>query len=76
MAKSKYRKQIEGLIESLNKQIGSNYTTDFAPHYGGWCLYQKDAHGGQHACELGFYSRISSKEMVIYLEGVLNALSL
>jgi hypothetical protein len=76
MAKSKYRKEIEGLIESLNKKTGMNYTTNFAPHYGGWNLYQKDSHGGQHACELGFYSRISSKEMVYYLEGVLNALSL
>lgn len=74
MARSKYRKEIEGLIEMLNQKTELNYTTDFAPHYGGWCLYQKDSHGGQHSGEYGFYSRVGSREMISYLNGLLNAL--
>ena len=74
MAASKYRKEIEGLIESLNNKTGMNYTTDYAPHYGGWNLYRLNEHSGHCAGMYGFDYRRSNTEMVAYLRGVLVAL--
>lgn len=74
MARSKYRKEIECLIESLNNKTGMNYMTDYAPHYGGWNLYRLNEHSGHDTGLYGFYYRRSSKEMVAYLRGLLVAL--
>ena len=74
MARSKYRKEIEGLIESLNNLTGMNYTTDYAPHYGGWNLYRLNEHSGHDTGLYGFDYRLSSKEMVQRLRGILSAL--
>ena len=74
MARSKYRKEIEGLIESLNSKTGMNYMTDYAPHYGGWNLYRLNEHSGHCSGMYGFDYRRSNKEMVAYLRGLLVAL--
>lgn len=71
MARSKYRKEIEELIESLNNKTGMNYMTDYAPHYGGWNLYRLNEHSGHDTGLCGFDRRLSSKEMVAYLRGLL-----
>lgn len=71
MARSKYRKEIEGLIESLNKKTGMNYITDYAPHYGGWNLYRLNECSGHCSGLYGFDYRRSNKEMVAYLRGLL-----
>lgn len=71
MARSKYRKEIEGLIESLNNLTGLNYMTDYAPHYGGWNLYRLNEHSGPCSGMYGFDYRLSNKEMVAYLRGLL-----
>lgn len=74
MARSKYRKEIEGLIESLNKKTGLNYITDYSVFYGGWNLYRLNEHSGHDTGLYGFNYRLSSKEMVAYLRGLLVAL--
>ena len=74
MARSKYRKEIDGLIEYLNNKTGMNYMTDYAPYYGGWNLYRLNEHSGHSTGIYGFYTRISSKEMIAYLRGILLAL--
>lgn len=74
MARSKYRKEIEELIEYLNNKTGMNYTTDYAPHYGGWNLYRLNEHSGHCSGMYGFDYRLSNKEMVAYLRGLLVAL--
>ena len=74
MARSKYRKEIEGLIESLNNKTGMNYMTDYEPHYGGWNLYRLNEHGGHVTGQYGFDYRLSSKEIVQRLRGILSAL--
>ena len=71
MANSKYRKEIECLIEMLNQKTGMNYMTDYAPHYGGWDLYRLNEHSGHCAGLYGFDHRRSNKEMVAYLRGLL-----
>ncbi len=74
MARSKYRKEIEELIEYLNKKTGMNYMTDYAPYYGGWNLYRLNERRGHCTGLYGFDYRRSSKEMVAYLRGLLVAL--
>ena len=71
MARSKYRKEIECLIEELNNRTGCEYKTDFAPHYGGWNLYIIVENGGHTIGKYGFDYRISSKEMVQRLKSIL-----
>lgn len=71
MARSKYRKEIEGLIESLNEKTGMNYMTDYAPYYGGWNLYRLNEHSGHCSGVYGFDYRRGNKEMVAYLRGLL-----
>lgn len=71
MARSNYRKEVEGLIESLNNKTGMNYMTDYAPHYGGWNLYRLNESSGHCAGMYGFDYRRSNKEMVAYLRGLL-----
>lgn len=74
MARSKYRKEIEGLIESINKRTGQNYMTDYSAYYGGWNLYRLNEHSGHDTGLYGFDYRLSSKEMVQRLRGILSAL--
>jgi hypothetical protein len=71
MARSKYRKEIELLIESLNNLTGMNYMTDYAPHYDGWNLCRLNEHSGHCTGLYGFDYRRSNKEMVAYLRGLL-----
>lgn len=71
---SKYRKEIEGLIESLNSKTGMNYITDYSVYYGGWNLYYLNTHSGHDTGLYGFHYRLSSKEMVQRLRGILSAL--
>lgn len=71
MARSKYRKEIEELIEYLNNKTGMNYMTDYAPHYGGWNLYRLNERNGHCSGLYGFDYRRSNKEMVAYLRGLL-----
>ena len=71
MARSKYRKEIEGLIESLNNLTGMNYMTNYSVYYGGWNLYRLNEHSGHCTGMYGFDYRLSNKEMVAYLRGVL-----
>lgn len=74
MARSKYRKEIEGLIESINKRTGQNYMTDYSVYHGGWNLYYLNEHRGHVTGKYGFGYRLSSKEMVQRLRGILSAL--
>lgn len=71
MARSKYRKEIEGLIESLNNKTGMNYMTNYSVYYGGWNLYRLNEHSGHDTGLYGFDYRLNNKEMVAYLRGLL-----
>lgn len=71
---SKYRKEIEGLIESINTKTGQNYMTDYSVYCGGWNLYRLNEHSGHDTGLYGFDYRLNSKEMVAYLRGLLVAL--
>ena len=71
MARSNYRKEVEGLIESLNNKTGMNYMTDYDPHSGGWNLYRLNEYSGRCPGTYGSYYRRRNKEMVAYLRGLL-----
>lgn len=74
MARSKYEKGIEELIDSINTKTGLNYRTDYSVYHGGWNLYYLNEHGGHITGKYGFDYRLSSKEMVQRLLGILSAL--
>ena len=71
MTRSKYKKEIDGLIESLNNKTGMNYMANDDPQSGGWNLYRVNEYSGRCPGTYGFYYRLSNKEMVAYLRGLL-----
>ena len=74
MARRNYRKEIFGLLEIINKETGVNYMADYVPHYGGWSLYLLNSHGERSKGKYGFDYKISGKEMVQRLIGIISAL--
>lgn len=74
MARRTYRKEIEALIESLNTRTGLNYMTNYSQFYGGWNLFYLNSHGGHSTGQYGFDYRLSSREMIQRLRGILSAL--
>lgn len=76
MTKKEYRQLIEFRVDSINKKLGTKYTTDYVSHYGGWAMYEIDPEtDGTMRKELGFYVRKSSTEMLNYVDGIFQLLS-
>ena len=74
MARRNYRKEIDGLLDIINKESEINYIADYIPHGIGWSLYCLNSHSGRSKGKYGFDYRISGKEMVQRLIGIISAL--
>lgn len=71
MTRTEYKKLIEYRVDFINKKLGTDYTTDYVSHYGGWNMYlastnMRDA--------LGFDCRKSHAEMLNYVDGIFELL--
>lgn len=71
MRTSKYAKEIEGLVDELNRRTGDNYMTDYCPQFGGWNLHHMNTRSGIVIGFYGFEGRKESKVMVEYLRTLL-----
>ena len=70
------QKQIEAMVAKVAQLSGTPYRTDYAPQYGGYNMYYlKEGSTGHWRGKFGFDYRKSPKEMLAYLEGIINALS-
>ena len=67
-------KDVQRKLALVNEQLGTHYQTDNAPQYGGYNLYLVGENSGHYRGSLGFDVRISAKEMVAYLIGVLRTI--
>ena len=71
-----FQRLIEYRIDFINKKLGTNYTTDYCTQYGGYNLYYVEGDSSAHRRgPLGFDARLSAKEMLAYVDGIYNLLS-
>lgn len=71
-----YKELIKFRVNYINEKLGTNYTTDYAAHYGGWSMYTVDPESGAHYCgPIGTRLRKSNREMLEYLDGIFQLLS-
>ena len=76
MATGISKKQIEAMVAKVAQLTGIPYKTYYAAHYGGYNMYYpKEGETGHWRGKFGFDCRKSPKEMLAYLEGIINALS-
>lgn len=65
------KKQVLGIVDYLNRRLGSNYIADY---FNGWNMYIVDENGAHHRGIFGFDCRKSTKEFVSYLQGIICAI--
>ena len=72
-------KEIRGCInfrlEVISKKIGIELAIDYAPQYGGYCLYAptpSHGHSSAGCCFIQPNKRMSGVEMLAYLDGIWN----
>ena len=68
------KKLVEVRVKFLNQLTGKNFVCDYAPQYGGWSMYEVLPSGDHARSYFGFDSRKSTKEFVLYLNGINTAL--
>lgn len=67
---------IQSRVDYIAKKTGVPYKTDYAPQYGGYNMYYIPEGPSCHwRGKYGFDYRKSPKEMLAYLEGIINALT-
>lgn len=69
------RQRIEKMVAELAEATKKPYDTDFNSCYGGWNLYYQSESGGHSRGTFGFDYRLSTKEMIAYMNGVLKGLA-
>lgn len=70
MAKKEYKQLIDYRVNFINKKLGTNYETNYAPQYGGWNMSEVKEGGKTYRGNLGFDLRKSNAEMLAYVDGI------